>query len=313
MRPAQTPTSSGTRGTTYARWHLGLTEGAPEHTKARYAFVVGDFRRVHRSALIACVVPRRRSGATRRSSWPRTTCSSFSTRRAPEDDVALPTHPSGGTGSPPAHAPVPAATVAPSAGAPRGGTSPPPTGWARPGPGCRCSRCSSPTSPRRWPCRPSPSTSPRPLFAVVIGVSMGLGLSGAVGRRLLRPRQPRAGGAPSSPSASLLQRLYGQIVVVLPYLGPARRRPRPPRPPPAPSAGPPSVSPWASRCSARSLMARARDPSGPRRGAGLARRRPFSKWTRHRALLPAVLVAPDGAGRPRPGAGAPAGRASPRG
>lgn len=39
----------------YARWHLGLTEGATEETKARYAFVVGDFRRVHRSGLIACV------------------------------------------------------------------------------------------------------------------------------------------------------------------------------------------------------------------------------------------------------------------
>ena len=40
---------------TYARWHLGLTEGARDETKARYAFVVGDFRRVHRSGLIACV------------------------------------------------------------------------------------------------------------------------------------------------------------------------------------------------------------------------------------------------------------------
>lgn len=39
----------------YAAWHLGLTEGANDHTKARYAFVYGDFRRVHRSALIACV------------------------------------------------------------------------------------------------------------------------------------------------------------------------------------------------------------------------------------------------------------------
>ena len=39
----------------YARWHLGLTEGATDGTKARYAFVVGDLRRVHRSALIACV------------------------------------------------------------------------------------------------------------------------------------------------------------------------------------------------------------------------------------------------------------------
>ena len=39
----------------YGAWHLGLTEGASEETKARYAFVCGDFRRVHRSALIACV------------------------------------------------------------------------------------------------------------------------------------------------------------------------------------------------------------------------------------------------------------------
>jgi len=33
----------------------GLTEGANDRTKARYAFVYGDFRRVHRSGLIACV------------------------------------------------------------------------------------------------------------------------------------------------------------------------------------------------------------------------------------------------------------------
>jgi hypothetical protein len=39
----------------YAGWHLGLTNGAADETKARYAFVFGDFRRVHRSALIACV------------------------------------------------------------------------------------------------------------------------------------------------------------------------------------------------------------------------------------------------------------------
>ena len=38
----------------YAEWHLGLTEGATDHTKARYAFVYGDFRRVHRMGLIAC-------------------------------------------------------------------------------------------------------------------------------------------------------------------------------------------------------------------------------------------------------------------
>jgi hypothetical protein len=39
----------------YAHWHLGLTDGASERTKGRYAFVYGDFRRVHRSGLIACV------------------------------------------------------------------------------------------------------------------------------------------------------------------------------------------------------------------------------------------------------------------
>jgi hypothetical protein len=39
----------------YASWHLGLTEAANDGTKARYAFVCGDFRRVHRSGLIACV------------------------------------------------------------------------------------------------------------------------------------------------------------------------------------------------------------------------------------------------------------------
>jgi hypothetical protein len=39
----------------YAAWHLGLTDGANDETKARHAFVYGDFRRVHRTALIACV------------------------------------------------------------------------------------------------------------------------------------------------------------------------------------------------------------------------------------------------------------------
>jgi hypothetical protein len=38
----------------YAAWHLGLTEDAREETKARYAFVYGDFRRLHRMGLIAC-------------------------------------------------------------------------------------------------------------------------------------------------------------------------------------------------------------------------------------------------------------------
>jgi len=39
----------------YASWHLGLTEGATDETKARYGFGFGDFRRVHRTGLIACV------------------------------------------------------------------------------------------------------------------------------------------------------------------------------------------------------------------------------------------------------------------
>ncbi len=38
----------------YGAWHLGLTDGATDETKARYAFVYGDFRRVHRTGLIAC-------------------------------------------------------------------------------------------------------------------------------------------------------------------------------------------------------------------------------------------------------------------
>lgn len=38
----------------YAEWFLGLTDGATDETKGRYAFVYGDFRRVHRSGLIAC-------------------------------------------------------------------------------------------------------------------------------------------------------------------------------------------------------------------------------------------------------------------
>jgi hypothetical protein len=41
--------------TAYAAWHLGLTVGASDMTKARYAFVYGDLQRVHRSGLIACV------------------------------------------------------------------------------------------------------------------------------------------------------------------------------------------------------------------------------------------------------------------
>ncbi len=38
----------------YAAWHLGLTEGATDGTKARYGFVYGDFRRLHRMGIISC-------------------------------------------------------------------------------------------------------------------------------------------------------------------------------------------------------------------------------------------------------------------
>jgi hypothetical protein len=38
----------------YGAWHLGLTTGANDETKARHGFVFGDFRRIHRSGIIAC-------------------------------------------------------------------------------------------------------------------------------------------------------------------------------------------------------------------------------------------------------------------
>jgi hypothetical protein len=38
----------------YGGWHLALREGANEETKARYGFVFGDFRRLHRMGIIAC-------------------------------------------------------------------------------------------------------------------------------------------------------------------------------------------------------------------------------------------------------------------
>ena len=39
----------------YGCWHLGLTEGASDGTKARYGFVLGDFRRLHRMGIVACL------------------------------------------------------------------------------------------------------------------------------------------------------------------------------------------------------------------------------------------------------------------
>jgi hypothetical protein len=37
----------------YAKWHLGIDEGRPEATKARYKFPCGDFKNVHRCAVLA--------------------------------------------------------------------------------------------------------------------------------------------------------------------------------------------------------------------------------------------------------------------
>ncbi len=39
--------------TEYGAWHLGLTDGANDETKARFAFVFGDFKQIHRSGIIA--------------------------------------------------------------------------------------------------------------------------------------------------------------------------------------------------------------------------------------------------------------------
>ena len=38
----------------YGQWYLGLTDDATDETKAKYGFVYGDFKRVHRMGLIAC-------------------------------------------------------------------------------------------------------------------------------------------------------------------------------------------------------------------------------------------------------------------
>ena len=37
----------------YAKWHLGIDDRHPENTKARYKFPFGDFKNIHRSALLA--------------------------------------------------------------------------------------------------------------------------------------------------------------------------------------------------------------------------------------------------------------------
>jgi hypothetical protein len=68
----------------YAEWHLGLTDGAADQTKARYAFVYGDFCRLHRTGLIACVY-RAAEWRTSRSNSRRSTSSSTWTASAAAD------------------------------------------------------------------------------------------------------------------------------------------------------------------------------------------------------------------------------------
>lgn len=37
----------------YAKWHLGIEEEDPEDTKRRYKFPFGDFKKVHRCAVLS--------------------------------------------------------------------------------------------------------------------------------------------------------------------------------------------------------------------------------------------------------------------
>jgi hypothetical protein len=39
--------------TQYGLWHLGIDDEAPKETKERYKFPYGDFRKVHRCALLS--------------------------------------------------------------------------------------------------------------------------------------------------------------------------------------------------------------------------------------------------------------------
>ena len=55
----------------YGEWHLGLTEGATDETKARYAFVFGVFRRLHRSGLRSGTSMPIRGGSRRRPRFDR--------------------------------------------------------------------------------------------------------------------------------------------------------------------------------------------------------------------------------------------------
>jgi hypothetical protein len=68
----------------YAAWHLGLTEGVSDGTKARYAFVFTETSDGSTARGSSPVTTSPRNGSTRRSSWPRMTSCSSSTPPEPE-------------------------------------------------------------------------------------------------------------------------------------------------------------------------------------------------------------------------------------
>ena len=69
----------------YGEWYLGLTDEATDETKSRYAFGYGDFRRLHRSGLLACQY---RAAEWRHTSVERAAMTSCSTSTAHELDFA---------------------------------------------------------------------------------------------------------------------------------------------------------------------------------------------------------------------------------
>jgi hypothetical protein len=46
----------------YAKWHLGIDNRFPEHTKRRYRFPYGDFKNIHRCGLLAVKARARQYG-----------------------------------------------------------------------------------------------------------------------------------------------------------------------------------------------------------------------------------------------------------
>jgi hypothetical protein len=46
----------------YSSWHLGVDDDAPYDSTDRYGFPIGDFHRVHRSALIHAMLTAERDG-----------------------------------------------------------------------------------------------------------------------------------------------------------------------------------------------------------------------------------------------------------